>query len=85
MRKLDDVMMYLIDAFIRLQLVAKNLPKKDRHDFLVKHYRKILAEEFEMVFPNSYEIYLDKIKNTESGPYASWAFDTNHPYNILGL
>ena len=81
--KLDDAMMYLIDAFIRLQLTAKNLPKKDRYDFLVKNYRKILAEHFEYIFPHQYEIYLQKIKTTESGAWASGAFDAKHPYNIL--
>ncbi len=81
--QLDDLMMYLIDAFIRLQLTAKNLPKKDRYDFLVKNYRKLLIEHFEFSFPKQHKIYLEKIKTTESGAWGNWAFDTKHPCNIL--
>lgn len=82
--KLTDILMYIIDSFISLQLQAKNLPINKRHNFLVKNYRKILAEEFEHHIKN-HPIYLNHIKTKESGPYSPYAFDINHQPNLLNL
>lgn len=82
--KLADILMYLIDSFISLHLRAKNLKQKERYEFLVKNYRQILADEFETNI-KSHPIYLNQIKNKESGPYAETAFDINHQPNLLNI
>lgn len=88
MRKLDEHlandMMYIIDYFIALQLQAKNLPVKERYDFIVKEYRKALADWFESN-NKTHPIYLEKIRTKESGPYSETAFDINHQPNLLNL
>ncbi len=82
--QLADILMYIIDSFISLQLRAKNLEVRDRYDFLVKHYREIVSDEFERLI-KSHPIYLHQIKTKESGPYSKYAFDVNHQPNLLNL
>lgn len=83
-RRLADILMYLIDSFISLQLRAKNLKEEDRYKYLIDNYRNILSDEFENHI-KSHPIYLMQIKNRESGPYAKDAFDINHQPNLLNL
>ncbi len=88
-RQFTDSLMYIIDSFISLQLRAKNLPIKERYAYITENYRKIIADEFEFRIKKNHienhPIYLENIRNSESGPYAPTAFDINHQPNLLNL
>lgn len=83
-RACDD-WQFIIDAFIGLQLTAKNLPKKERDKYVVTMFRSFLVENFEQRFGYLHPVYTNKIKHKESGPYSEDAFDKKRESSLYYL